>query len=306
LTAPFVMEEIKMALDGMHPAKSPGPDGMNACFFQKYWGIVQHGVVDAALKVLNEGADIGVLNETFIALIPKVEKPEVMTQLRPISLCNIVYKLVAKALANRLRDCLGEIICINQSAFVIGRSIYDNSMVAHEIVHTMQHHKGKGVGEVALKLDMSKAYDRVEWIYLEKVMEALGFATAFRKKVMACVTSVQYAVLLNGAPTSKFTPGRGLRQGDPLSPYLFILCVEGFAALLEKAKREGKLAGVAASEGAPRVSHLFFADDSLLFMQATKDDCLVVRDILKCYEMASGQSINLDKSAISYSMFVKV
>ncbi|GLT70006.1 hypothetical protein SLA2020_421110 [Shorea laevis] len=126
--------------------------------------------------------------------------------------------------------------------------------------------KGKK-GYMAMKLDMSKAYDRVEWAYLEAVMRKLGFAERWVQLLMSCVRTVSYSVLINGSPQGRIIPTRGLRQGDPLSPYLFLLCAEGLSSLLHAAEREGRISGLPFARGGPFLSHLFFADDSLLFVE---------------------------------------
>lgn len=154
---------------------------------------------------------------------------------------------------------------------------------------------------MAIKLDMSKAYDRVEWCYLERIMQKMGFDAKWIDLMMECVKSPSYSILLNGEPHGFVSPTRGIRQGDPLSPYLFLICAEGFTALLRKAERDKRLSGISVCRGGPRISHLLFADDSLLFCQAKLEECNNLMDILTLYEESSGQKINRDKTAIFFS-----
>ena len=187
-----------------------------------------------------------------------------------------------------MKVVLKDIVCENQSAFVSKRLITNNVLVAHELMNHI-HRKKKGKdGEMALKLDIGKAYDRVEWRCLQKIMEKLGFHERWISIVMAYVSSVTYAIRLNDQPCGMITPIRGLRQRDPLSPYLFLLCVEGLSALLHKAPLRNELKGVAASAKGPRISHLFFANDSLIFCKETEKEGAEIQRILQVYESFLG------------------
>ncbi|KAL0011163.1 hypothetical protein SO802_006271 [Lithocarpus litseifolius] len=301
LSTDFTAEEVKVALFQMGPTKAPGPDGMNALFYQKFWHVVGDFVVLAVLDFLNNGNMLPDINHTNIVLIPKVKNPERMSEFRPISLCNVIYKIISKVLANRLKQVLPQIISPTQSAFVPGRLITDNVLVAYETLHTMHYRKKGKKGYMALKLDISKAYDRVEWHFLHRIMEKLGFPTIWIDRVMSCVTTTSLSILINGKPYGLIHPSRGIRQGDPLSPYLFLLCAEGFTALLKEAESEGRIKGVSICRGAPQITNLMFADDSLLFCQATRAEGETITEILQTYERASGQRINLEKSSAYFS-----
>lgn len=162
LLAPFSADEVMKALFDMHPSKAPGPDGYTALFFQKAWPWIGDEIMAAALKILNANGDVEKWNTTLITLIPKVENPSTPKDFRPISLCNICYKIVSRAITSRLRPVLHQVIDQSQSAFIPGRLITDNVIIGFECMHWIHHHSKRKTGYAALKLDMSKAYDRVE------------------------------------------------------------------------------------------------------------------------------------------------
>ncbi|WJX67479.1 hypothetical protein P8452_51944 [Trifolium repens] len=175
LTASFTKEEFKEALFSMQSDKCPGPDGFNPGFYQHFWNLCSNDIFHECCSWLNTGQLPATLNMTNIALIPKGEEQKSMKDWRLIALCNVLCKLVSKVLANRLKVVLDKCISDNQSAFVPGRSILDNAMVAIELVHYMKSKTKGKMGNVALKLDISKAYDRIDWDYLKEVMIKMGF-----------------------------------------------------------------------------------------------------------------------------------
>ncbi|XP_016683863.1 uncharacterized protein [Gossypium hirsutum] len=292
----FTDEEIVNAIKSLAPLKAPGVDGFPALFFQRYWHIIGPEVSQFCLSVLHGHSNIGDINKTRIVLIPKVDKPKNMSHFRPISLCTIIYKIIAKVLVLRMSDLLGLCIHESQGAFIPGRLISDNVLVAYEILHSLKMKRRGKKGNFALKLDMSKAYDRVEWDYLAGMMKHLGFHLNWITLIMRCVCSVTYSVSLNGTVSDWFSPSRGLRQGDPLSPYLFLICAEGFSLLLQDAKVKGKMMGAPIGREKFSVNHLFFTDDCILFGDATREGTELVRDIIQEYEVVSGQRVNFDKS----------
>jgi ribonuclease HI len=301
LLMPFTAEEIYAALNQMQPLKAPGPDGLHAQFFQQNWAVIGADICAGILDILNSGVMPPNLNMTHIVLIPKIKNPVLVSDFRPISLCNVLYKIISKVLANRLKKILPLIISPTQSAFIPGRLITDNLLAAYETLHTMHTRMGGKKGFMAVKVDMSKAYDRVEWRFLEGVMKKMGFEEGWIKLVMMCISSVKYSVIVNGDPCGQITPSRGIRQGDPISPYLFLLCAEALSSLVGQANRDGLLSGVPTSKRGPHISHLFFADDSLFFCRANIAQWSNLSAILRTYEGASGQKLNISKTAIFFS-----
>jgi len=210
LLAPFSHEEIKKALFQIGGLKAPGPDGLHAVFFKRFWDLLGDSLVTEVLDAVNNCKIPDGWNDTTIVLIPKVNNPTMVSQFRPISLCNVVYKVISKMLANILRGILLDIISDHQSAFVPGRLITDNILIAYESI--LINKCGKR-GLCAIKLDMHKAYDRVEWNCLEKIMLKMGFHQRWVQIIMACVSSVRYNVRFNSMETEVFTPTRGILRG---------------------------------------------------------------------------------------------
>ncbi|GAU20017.1 hypothetical protein TSUD_273520 [Trifolium subterraneum] len=194
LTRPFSVEEVKAAVWDCDSFKSPGPDGVN------------------------------------LALIPKVDSPQSLNDFRPISLVGSIYKILAKVLANRLRLVIGSVISESQTAFVKDRQILDGILIANEVVDEARKTKKE---LILFKVDFEKAYDSVDWDYLDAVMVRMSFPTLWRKWIKECVCTATASVLVNGSPTDTFPLERGLRQGDPLSPFLFLLAAEGLNVLMK-------------------------------------------------------------------------
>lgn len=258
LMVTFKVEEVVEAIKSIAPLKASGKDGYPAIFYQKYWNIIGEDVTTYCLDVLNGRRSIEEINQTSIVLIPKEKSPKSMNKFRPISLCKVIYKIISKVLVYRFRQVLDLCIEDTQGAFVPKRQITDNIFVAYEILHSFKRKRGTTKKNFALKLDMSKAYDRIEWVFLEKMMRSMGFGEGWISLIMRCITSVTYTVVINGREGEEFRPQRGLRQGDPLSPYLFLICAEGFSRLITLAKRDGRLFGTRVGRGNVSVSHFFF------------------------------------------------
>ena len=224
LESPVTNSEIERAVHQLGPHKAPEPDGILALFYQEFWSTVKQDILNSTHAFFHSGSLLKSLNQTFLTLIPKVQFPDDVSQFRPMSLCNVVYKIISKIMVDRLKPLMDKLITPYQNVFIRGRNITDNILLTHEIFDTLRKKKGRKKGYGALKIDMSKAYDRVNWNFLKAVLLSMNFGTTWINWVMECVTTVQYTLLVNGSPTQPFHPSRGLRQGDPISPYLFLFC----------------------------------------------------------------------------------
>ena len=227
LVRPYTEEEVQTALFQMHPSKALGPDDMSLFFFQRFWHIVGQDVTKAILSILHSGRYLHKINYTHLVLIPKKSNPQNITENRPISLGNVVSRLISNVVANRVKPMLPCVTSDSQSAFVLGRLITDNTTIAFEMVHRVWNRRWGKVGHMTVKLDISKAYDRVEWDFLEKIMTSLGFPVQWMNLAMSTVRSASYSVIVNGESCGYITPSRGIKQGDPLSPYLSYFAPRG-------------------------------------------------------------------------------
>ena len=183
----------------------------------------------------------------------------------------------------------------------------DNAIIVQEIIHTMGKAKGN-VGYMALKIDLQKAYDKLEWSFIKGMLSIYNFPENLIKLMMSCISSVSTSILFNGGSLDSFRPTRGIRQGDPLSPYTFILCMELLGQLIQK-KCEAKVwCPVKASRSGPPFSHLFFADDLMffaddlmLFAKANAENCVAIREVLDNFCSPSGQTMSEAKSRVDFS-----
>ncbi|KAL0283758.1 UNVERIFIED_CONTAM: Retrovirus-related Pol polyprotein from type-1 retrotransposable element R2 [Sesamum radiatum] len=217
LTAPVSSTEIRQAIFDIDETKAPGPDGYSAGFFKAAWSVIGEEVTQALLDFFRTGRLLKQINATLISLIPKVNSPSVVAEFRPISCCNVLYKAVTKILVQRMRSILHTLISPSQNAFVPGRSIGDNVLLAQELFSG--YNQRNLPPRCALKVDLRKAYDTVEWDFLKAALTLFGFPERFIQWIVECVTTTSYSVCINGAPHGFFRGARGLRQGDPMSPF---------------------------------------------------------------------------------------
>jgi len=274
--------------------KSPRPDGWPIEFFQQFFDQIGSELTDVVEESRRKGMIYAPFNSIFIALIPKKEVPESFEDFRPISLCNSVYKIIAKTIAARLKPIMSRCISSEQFGFLDGHQIHEAIGVAQETIHSVKLMKKKGA---VVKIDLSKAYDRISWTYIRMLLTHLGFKIDFINWVMGCITSVSFAVLINGAASSFFKGQRGLRQGCPLSPLLFLLVAEGLSQLMLKAKREGSIKGLEVAVNL-FITHLLFVDDILLFSNGSLTKFNKIKEILELFMKATGMQVNYRKSQL--------
>ena len=293
----FTEEEVVKALLDCCGDKAPGPDGMSMAFLQSNWDTVRVDVMRVFSEFFSSGRFVRSLNATFIGLIPKKANAENIRDFRPISMVGCIYKLLSKVLAHRLRGVIGDLISGNQNAFVGGRQILDAVLLANELIDSRIKSRKAGV---VCKLDIEKAYDHVNWDFLLYVMKRMGFGERWIGWIRHCISSASYAVLVNGSPTEFFSASRGIRQGDPLSPLLFLLVMEVFTRMIEAGSSAGLVSGFSVGSGnaTMSISHLLFADDTIIFCDNDCDQMVNLRCILTWFEAVSGLRVNLAKSSI--------
>jgi hypothetical protein len=232
LCKPIAKEEIDQVVQEMPNGKAPGPDGFTVEFFKACWDVVKYEIYGVVEDSRRSTSILKALNATMITLIPKENEARTPDRYRSIALCNVVYKIISKVIANRLKPLLPTLISQEQAGYVEGRQILDNIIQAHEIIHTL---KIQRKGGMIIQLDLAKAYDKISWHYMAKMMEAFGFDQHWIKWIINLVSTTSFLLLVNGAPTKPFYPSRGIRQGDPLSPFLFILMMEGLSRSIKNA-----------------------------------------------------------------------
>ena len=298
LERPFEENEIEIVVQGCNGDKVPGPDGFSLAFFQNCWSIVHNDILAVCQEFHEHCQFERSLNTTFVSLIPKKHGADELKDFRPISLVGGMYKIIAKLLANRLTAVLGKIISSSQSVFVKGRQVLNSVLIANECLDSRLKALTPGV---LCKLDLEKAYDHVNWDFLIYLLRRCGFSEKWRKWIYFCVSSIRFSILVDGSSCGFFPSSRGIRQGDPFSPMLFVIVMEAFSRLIDKAIGVELLFGFSVGNlnSAPlEVSHLLFVDDTLIFCEADPDHLFYLQSILVWFEATSGLRINLGKSEL--------
>ncbi|WMV54989.1 hypothetical protein MTR67_048374 [Solanum verrucosum] len=289
-------EEVLRSLKQCAVDKAPGPDGFTMGFYIKCWEVVKGDIMKTFQHFYDQGRFERSFNATFIALIPKKKGAKELRDFRPISLIGSIYKILSKVLTERLKRVMSKLVNSQQLAFIKGRQIMDAVLIANEAIDSRSSLKKPGI---LCKLDIEKAYDHVNWDFLMGMLEKMGFGLKWRQWIKFCISSVSFSVLINGCPSGFFGSQRGIRQGDPLSPFLFLLVMEGLNNMIMNANREGWLRGfevARAGRESLKITHLQYADDTLIFCDAEEDHLKILRLILVLFEGMSGLHVNGRKS----------
>ncbi|KAL2237250.1 UNVERIFIED_CONTAM: hypothetical protein Sindi_0916700 [Sesamum indicum] len=287
LLLPFSPDDVKQAVFAIAEDKAPGPDGYSSGFFKAAWPVVGEEVTKVVLDFFSTGKLLKQINSMILALIPKVHTPISVNDFRPISCCNVLYKIIVTLLVQRISVLLDKIVSPCQTTFIPGRSIGDN------IICTPPR--------CALKVDIRKAYDTVEWDFLLAVLQLFGFPPMFTRWIEECVSTTSFSIGLNGKPHGFFSGARGLRQGDPLSPYLFVLVMEALhLGFLQRIEQDMQFTYHCKCESS-KVFQLGFADDLLLFYRADLESIRVFKEGLDWFAELSGLRLNVHKSHLIIS-----
>ncbi|GKA64594.1 RNA-directed DNA polymerase, eukaryota, reverse transcriptase zinc-binding domain protein [Tanacetum coccineum] len=293
LDSPISSNEIKAAIWDCGSDKSPGPDGFTFAFYKEFWNTIKDDVVTFVHHFFATGSLPRGCNNSFITLIPKVPNPMVASDFRPISLIGAQYKIIAKVLANRLACVIDTIISHEQSAFIKNRQILDGPLMVNEVIQWCKRKKSK---LMVFKIDFEKAFDSISWDFLIRVLQFMGFSDKWIKWISGCLSSASTSILINGSPSREFSIHRGLRQGDPLSPFLFIIAMEGLHVAMEDAMAASIYSGFCINNLS--LSHLFFADDALFIGDWSSNNIKCLVAILDCFHKVSGLKINYHKSKL--------
>lgn len=289
----FSENEVKEAVWECDSDKSPGPDGFNFHFVKASWDIINYDLLKVLEEFHSNGRFIKGSNSSFITLIPKKEGASTLNDYMPISLIGCLYKIVAKVLAKRMACVMDSIISDCQSAFVGGRIILDGVVILNEIIEEANRKKMK---RAILKVDFAKAYDTIECEFVDKMLERFDFPILWRKWVKGCLSSTTASVLINGVPSGEFKLEIGIRQGDSLSPFIFLVVAEGLHLLLERAVACNIIKPVKVGKDNIEISHLQYADDTILISPAGANNAWGFRCVLKLFQLVSGLTVNYDKS----------
>lgn len=297
LERPFILDEIKRVVFDLGGDKAPGPDGFPIQFFKQFWDTGKTDLAVLCEDFFWQRANLERINWASIALIPKVDSPVGLGDYRPISLINSSLKIISKLLATRLSLHMNSLVDNEQSAFLKGRCILDNVATAEELIFSM--HKRRLPGHI-LKVDFSKAFDLVDWDFLFDLLKARGFGDRWVGWIKCILVSSKASILVNGSPNGYVRYQRGLRQGDPLSPLLFVLVTDVLCTMFSHALLSRILVGVPLGER-HSMCNLHYADDLLVLTTGGLEDLRIIKLMLNVFEGMTGLATNFSKTCLYVS-----
>jgi hypothetical protein len=288
-------EEVWHTIRSLPSDKALGSDGYTGRFYKKVWPIIKMDFMSALKKVWQGDASrLYLLNSAYVTLLPKKSEAIEVKDFRPISLIHSFAKKFTKILANRLAPKLPDLVSVNQSAFVKGRSIDDNFVMVQQTAKAIY---GQKLSRILLKLDIGKTFDSVSWTFLFEVLRHLGFGPLWCGIISRVLSSSTTRVLVNGEPGDIIHHRRGLRQGDPLSAMLFIIVMDVLNSLILKAQDLGLLHPLLWRGRGQHIS--LYADDVVLFLKPERDELNMLKEILRIFGEATGLVANINKCSIT-------
>ncbi|GKD29318.1 putative RNA-directed DNA polymerase [Tanacetum coccineum] len=293
LERPFEYDEIKKAVWSCGEDKAPGPDGFTFRFIKHLWNLIGDDFTKAVkFFEIDKSIARGCIS-SFIYLIPKISNPFLRQDLCPISLVGCYYKVLSKLLANRLESVMSTLISNVQTAFLKDRQITDRPLIINEVISWTKKVNGKFI---IFKVDFEKAFDSIHWNFIDDIMGQMGFGVKWRDWIFGFLRSGFSSILINGSPSKEFKLSKGLRQGDPLSPFLFIISMEALHIAVMESRENGVFKGVEVRKNKVVISHFQYADDALLVGEWSELNITNLIRILRCFQVSSGLKVNLTKS----------
>ncbi|PNX83760.1 cysteine-rich receptor-like protein kinase, partial [Trifolium pratense] len=291
----FSEEEVRNAVWDCESLENPGPDGVNFEFVKEFWEDIKVDFLRVMTEFHTNGRLVKGVNCSFVVLVPKKYNPVGVSDFRRVSLVGCIYKVISKVLANRLERVIGLVISKPQSIFVGGREIMDGVRIANEVVDEAKRKKKE---VIMFKLNYEKAYYSIDWKYLDYVMEKMGFDVRWREWISECLKAASISALVNGSPIEEFEMGCGLRQEDPLSPFLFLIAIESFNLMMRKIVELGQFSGFRFEGNDEQISHLQYADDILIIGDKSESNIFAIKSIIYLFELMAGVRCYLYKSPL--------
>ncbi|KAM0043509.1 putative RNA-directed DNA polymerase [Helianthus debilis subsp. tardiflorus] len=285
LIAPFTLNELKDAVWDCASDRAPGPDGFNFGFFKHFWDSFKDEKYRITVKFHSEGKITRGCGSSFLTLIPKCVDPTSFSDYRPISLIGCISKVISKTLANRLKKVVGSVVSECQFGFLSNRNILAGPLIINEMLSWVKKVRKQAF---ILKIDIEKAYDTINWDFIDSILDQMGFPMVWRKWVRGILASSRASVLINGSPTFEFECFRGVLQGDLLSPFIFIIAMEALSGFMKKAASIRSISGINLPNNGPVLTHLMYADDVVFTGEWGENNIRNIMRLMRCFYLISG------------------